>query len=58
MKPRGIFQADGLPKKGNGTQVQTLLAALEGLTRTKGFHTTIDVAAKYAEKQGVLMKAS
>ena len=58
MKPRGTFQADDLPEKGNGTQVQTLLTALEGLTRTKGFHTTIDVGAEYAEKQGVLMKLS
>lgn len=56
MKPRDISQADDLPEKGNSTQVQTLLMALESLTKTKGFHTTIDVGAKYAEKQDVLMK--
>ena len=33
-----------------------MLMALEGLTKTNGFHTTIYIGAKYAEKQGVLMK--
>lgn len=37
-------------------QAQTMLTALEGLTKTNGFHTTIVIRAKYAEKQDVLMK--
>uniref|UniRef100_A0A673T2Z8 Calponin n=1 Tax=Suricata suricatta TaxID=37032 RepID=A0A673T2Z8_SURSU len=51
MKPHDIFEANDLFEKGNMTQVQTTLVALAGLAKTKGFHTTIDIRVKYAEKQ-------
>ena len=56
MRPHDIFQANDLSENGNTTQVQTMLMALEGLTKTNGVHTTIYIGAKYAEKQDVLMK--
>ena len=56
MRPHDIFQANDLSENGNTTQAQTMLTALEGLTKTNGFHTTIVIRAKYAEKQDVLMK--
>ncbi|KAF6292659.1 calponin 3 [Rhinolophus ferrumequinum] len=51
MKPHDIFEANDLFENGNMTQVQTTLVALAGLAKTKGFHTTIDIGVKYAEKQ-------
>ncbi|KAG6934243.1 calponin 3, partial [Chelydra serpentina] len=51
MKPHDIFEANDLFENGNMTQVQTSLVALAGLAKTKGFHTTIDIGVKYAEKQ-------
>lgn len=51
MKSRDIFEANDLFENGNMTQVQTTLVALAGLAKTKGFHTTIDIGVKYAEKQ-------
>ncbi|KAF6074218.1 calponin 3 [Phyllostomus discolor] len=51
MKPHDIFEANDLFENGNMTQVQTTLVALAGLAKTKGFHTTIDLGVKYAEKQ-------
>ncbi|XP_067394530.1 calponin-3 isoform X1 [Emydura macquarii macquarii] len=51
MKPHDIFEANDLFENGNMTQVQTSLVALAGLAKTKGFHTTIDLGVKYAEKQ-------
>ncbi|EMP30806.1 Calponin-3 [Chelonia mydas] len=51
MKPHDIFEANDLYENGNMTQVQTSLVALAGLAKTKGFHTTIDIGVKYAEKQ-------
>ena len=51
MKPHDIFEANELFENGNMTQVQMTLVALAGLVKTKGFHTTIDIGVKYAEKQ-------
>uniref|UniRef100_A0A8C5WKL1 Calponin n=1 Tax=Leptobrachium leishanense TaxID=445787 RepID=A0A8C5WKL1_9ANUR len=51
MKPHDIFEANDLFENGNMTQVQTSLVSLAGLSKTKGFHTTIDIGVKYAEKQ-------
>ncbi|KAK2100757.1 Calponin-3 [Saguinus oedipus] len=51
MKPHDIFEANDLFENGNMTQVQMTLVALAGLAKTKGFHTTIDIRVKYAEKQ-------
>ncbi|XP_022417771.1 calponin-3-like isoform X1 [Delphinapterus leucas] len=51
MKPHDIFEANDLFENGNMTQVQTTVVALAGLAKTKGFHTTIDIRVKYAEKQ-------
>ncbi|XP_075281081.1 calponin-3 [Opisthocomus hoazin] len=51
MKPHDIFEANDLFENGNMTQVQTTLVALAGLAKTKGFHATIDIGVKYAEKQ-------
>ena len=51
MKPHDIFEANDLFENGNMTQVQTMLVALAGLAKTKGFHTTSDIGVKYAEKQ-------
>ncbi|CAH2311431.1 calponin-3 [Pelobates cultripes] len=51
MKPHDIFEANDLFENGNMTQVQTSLVALAGLAKTKGFHTTVDIGVKYAEKQ-------
>ena len=51
MKPHDIFEANDLFENGNMTQVQMTLVALAGLVKTKGFHTTIDIGVKYAEKQ-------
>ncbi|XP_045642073.1 LOW QUALITY PROTEIN: calponin-3-like [Ursus americanus] len=51
MKPHDIFEANDLFENGNVTQVQTMLVALAGLAKTKGFHTTTDTGVKYDEKQ-------
>uniref|UniRef100_A0A671DST6 Calponin n=1 Tax=Rhinolophus ferrumequinum TaxID=59479 RepID=A0A671DST6_RHIFE len=49
-QPHDILEANDLFENGNMTQVQTTLVALAGLAKTKGFHTTIDIGVKYAEK--------
>ncbi|KAM9326302.1 calponin-3 [Gastrophryne carolinensis] len=51
MKPHDIFEANDLFENGNMTQVQVSLVSLAGLAKTKGFHTTVDLGVKYAEKQ-------
>lgn len=51
MKLYDIFKANHLSENANMTHVQTMLVALASLAKTKGFHTTIDIGVKYAEKQ-------
>ncbi|XP_032728252.1 calponin-3-like [Lontra canadensis] len=51
MKPHDIFEANDPFGNGNMTQVQTMLVALAGLAKTKGFHKTNDAGVKYDEKQ-------
>uniref|UniRef100_A0A8C7BDH0 Calponin-homology (CH) domain-containing protein n=1 Tax=Neovison vison TaxID=452646 RepID=A0A8C7BDH0_NEOVI len=51
MKPHDIFEANDLFGNGNMTQVQTMLVALAGLAKTKGFHTTSDAGVMSDEKQ-------
>lgn len=51
MKLHEIFEAKDFFENAYMTQVQTNLVALVGLTKTKGFHTTIDIGINYAEKQ-------
>lgn len=55
-KSRDIFEAYDLFEHGNMTQVHTMLVALADMAKTKGYHTTIDISVKHAEKQDILMK--